>query len=343
MDIDRDKLFDEMNILQSKFKELNSYREPLSRLISQYINNDARHVYEEFNNDICNESHDEDNLIYKPTTENHEREMEFRADQFWAFLLAKSKPMCIEMHKIISYVYSIPCSDAFVEGVFSHMKSAWTVRWNSSFKMLERLLSLCSLADEIFAKRDYKGLTSTQEGKLRSLIFTYDDWELLSALRDCLEPFDKATTALSGDYPTQSMSYFIIQSLHENFQHSFNPTYYHAVINNSLYFQSKYYLDEFLPSAQKIGMNIATFLDPVFHGDLIAYKEDYEMAKRVVMDSMQQTDPLAPDATAVLSYDESRNSPSTANTAPIMLFKSNFMNITGKTASAPTINSTPNC
>ncbi|CAF1388035.1 unnamed protein product, partial [Rotaria magnacalcarata] len=52
LDIDRDKLFDEMNILQSKFKELNSYREPLSRQISQYINNDARHVYEEFNNDI---------------------------------------------------------------------------------------------------------------------------------------------------------------------------------------------------------------------------------------------------------------------------------------------------
>ncbi|CAF1358468.1 unnamed protein product [Rotaria magnacalcarata] len=113
-------------------------------------------------------------------------------------------------------------------------------------------LIIRSLVDEIFAKRDYKGLTSTQEGKLRSLIFTYDDWEWLSALRDCLEPFDKATTALSGDYSTQSMSYFVIQSLLENFQHSFNPTYYHDVINKSLYFQSKYYLDEFLPSAQKI-------------------------------------------------------------------------------------------
>ncbi|CAF1116238.1 unnamed protein product [Rotaria magnacalcarata] len=130
MDIDCDKLFDEMNILQSKFKESNSYREPLSRQISQYINNDARHVYEEFNNDICNESHDEDNLIHKPTTENHEREMEFRSDQFWAFLLAKSKPMCIEMYKIISYVYSIPCSNAFAEGVFSQRKSAWTASRN---------------------------------------------------------------------------------------------------------------------------------------------------------------------------------------------------------------------
>ncbi|CAF3566497.1 unnamed protein product [Rotaria socialis] len=83
------------------------------------------HVYEEFNNDICNEFHDEDNLIHKPTTENHEREVEFRSNQFWAFLLVKSKSMCIEMYKIISYVYSIPCSNAFVEGVLSQRKSAW--------------------------------------------------------------------------------------------------------------------------------------------------------------------------------------------------------------------------
>ncbi|CAM4857327.1 unnamed protein product [Rotaria socialis] len=40
------------------------------------------HVYEEFNNDICNESHDEDNLIHKPTAENHEREVKFQPDQF---------------------------------------------------------------------------------------------------------------------------------------------------------------------------------------------------------------------------------------------------------------------
>ncbi|CAF4227796.1 unnamed protein product [Rotaria socialis] len=88
------------------------------------------HVYEVFNNDICNESHDENNLIYKATTKNHEREVEFRSDQFWAFLLVKSKPMCIEMYKIISYVYSIPCSNAFVEGGFNQRKSAWTASRN---------------------------------------------------------------------------------------------------------------------------------------------------------------------------------------------------------------------
>ncbi|CAF3165490.1 unnamed protein product [Rotaria socialis] len=88
------------------------------------------HVYEEFNNDICNESHDDDSLIHKPTTENHEREVEFQPDPFWAFRLVKSKPICIEMYKIISYVYAIPCSNAFVEGVFSQRKSAWAASRN---------------------------------------------------------------------------------------------------------------------------------------------------------------------------------------------------------------------
>ena len=32
-----------------------------------------------------------------------------------------------ERYKIISYVSSNPCSNAFVEGVFSPLKSAWTV------------------------------------------------------------------------------------------------------------------------------------------------------------------------------------------------------------------------
>ena len=33
--------------------------------------------------------------------------------------------------------------------------------------MLDRLLNLRSSVDEIFAKRDYKGLISAQEGKLQ--------------------------------------------------------------------------------------------------------------------------------------------------------------------------------
>lgn len=80
---------------------------------------------------------------------------------------------------------------------------------------------------------------------------------------------------------------------------------------------------------------VAAFLDPVFHGDLLSYKEDYDIAKRVVIEAMEQVDLLTSDGSTMFSSNESRNSSTTANTAPIMFFKSNFMNMTGKKASAP--------
>ena len=95
--------------------------------------------------------------------------------------------------------------------------------------MIDRLLNLHDLVDDIFSKRDFTGITSSQERKMRSLAFTYDDWELLNALHDCLEPFDKVTTILSGDYPTQSMAYFAVQTIRENVQEKHHPSSYHAI------------------------------------------------------------------------------------------------------------------
>lgn len=125
--------------------------------------------------------------------------------------------------------------------------------------MIDRLLDLRGLVDEMFSKRDFTRLTSAQERKMRSLAFTYDDWDLLKALHDCLEPFDKVTTILSGDYPTQSMAYYALQTLRESVQQTHNPTSYHTVINKSLDYQSQYYLDGFLPDVQLLGMKVRSF------------------------------------------------------------------------------------
>ncbi|CAF3300814.1 unnamed protein product [Rotaria sp. Silwood2] len=131
LEVDHDKLFDELNILQSTFKEVDSYREPLSDQIRKYIGDDAHNFSGDIINDQNNESQDEEDLFHKPTIEIHEKENQIRSDQLWAYLLTESTTLCSEMTKVLAYVYSIPCSNAFAEGVFSHMKHAWTPSRNS--------------------------------------------------------------------------------------------------------------------------------------------------------------------------------------------------------------------
>ncbi|CAF2995559.1 unnamed protein product [Rotaria sp. Silwood2] len=84
--------------------------------------------------------------------------------------------------------------------------------------MIDRLMKRRGMVDAMFTKRDWKGLTVAQEMKIRSLAFNYDDWEMLDALRVSLDPFDRVTTILSGDYPTQSLSYYALQTLEESVQ-----------------------------------------------------------------------------------------------------------------------------
>ncbi|CAF3240390.1 unnamed protein product, partial [Rotaria sp. Silwood2] len=117
--------------------------------------------------------------------------------------------------------------------------------------MLRRFINLRDLVEEILYKREINGLTSAQKVKIRSLVINHDDWDLLIALCDSLEPFEKVTTMLSGQYPTQSMSYFALEVLKADVQKSSYPSYYHKLANESLWLECQYYLIEFLPDIQK--------------------------------------------------------------------------------------------
>ena len=126
-----------MNILRSTFKEIISYRGPLILQIDKYVGDDVH----SFNEDPMNEQYDRNDLFHDSTTANDDQENQIRSDQLWAYLLSKSTTPCSEMTKVLAYVYSIPCSNAFAEGVFSHMKHAWTPSRN--------LLSTDTIAAEL--------------------------------------------------------------------------------------------------------------------------------------------------------------------------------------------------
>ncbi|CAF3261149.1 unnamed protein product [Rotaria sp. Silwood2] len=99
LELDYDKLFEQMIDLQSTFKE-----------------------------DEAADNEDEQFLHKTSTTQHHQK---IRPDQVWAYLIAKTITNCDEITKLVSYVYSISCSNAFAEGVFSHMKPSWTASRNS--------------------------------------------------------------------------------------------------------------------------------------------------------------------------------------------------------------------
>ena len=48
-----------------------------------------------------------------------------RCDQLWAFLLSVNGNSTPNMKMLLCYLFSIPCSNAYVESIFSHMKHSW--------------------------------------------------------------------------------------------------------------------------------------------------------------------------------------------------------------------------
>ncbi len=87
-----------MNILQTTFKEVNSYRESLSHQIEKYIG-DVHDFNGDLMNDQYNESKDEEDLFHKSTIETHKKENQIRSDQLWVYLLSKSTTLCSEIKK----------------------------------------------------------------------------------------------------------------------------------------------------------------------------------------------------------------------------------------------------
>jgi hypothetical protein len=45
-----------------------------------------------------------------------------RSDQLWAYLLNINPIPTPNFNKMICYIFSIPCSNSYVESIFSHMK-----------------------------------------------------------------------------------------------------------------------------------------------------------------------------------------------------------------------------
>lgn len=89
------------------------------------------------------------------------------------------------------------------------------IRWNSSYRMLNRFLSHKDIIKIIVSSPSkIDGITKEQMAKSKTFVFTHDEWDLVYHLHQILEPFVIATKVLSGRrYPTIGLSMLACRNL----------------------------------------------------------------------------------------------------------------------------------
>lgn len=170
------------------------------------------------------------------------------------------------------FVHTLAVDQSIKAELISDMR----VRWNSSYKMLQRVLLYQVVLDKLYEQLDsLLGITDQQRRKLVNSKINGNEWNLIQALRRVLERFDEATKVLSGqNYPTLSLSYAIVNSL----SHYLNNRSDDAIENKI----KELLLNSFDKYTNRDGkemafIRVSALLDPLVH-DLMK-PEDKRMAE----------------------------------------------------------------
>ena len=136
---------------------------------------------------------------------------------------------------------------------FNDLVHDFCVRWNSTYLMLVRLLSLQQIVNNMtYSPQSSVGLTSKQVKKLRSLTISHVEWELVQALVNVLAPFYLATKCVSGRrYTTLSLSYWITENLSTYLTTKLMDSSFESSLKDLLLDQFNYYFRTKITTEQK--------------------------------------------------------------------------------------------
>ncbi|CAF1323796.1 unnamed protein product [Rotaria sordida] len=98
----------------------------LSDRIKSYISSKKDYVPISTVNDNSDSLYDNNDEEVELVHKNQKKDEYVRSDHLWSYLLNINPNSTPNMKKIICYIFSIPCTNAYVETIFSHMKHAWS-------------------------------------------------------------------------------------------------------------------------------------------------------------------------------------------------------------------------
>ncbi|CAF4062092.1 unnamed protein product, partial [Rotaria sordida] len=127
------------------------------------------------------------------------------------------------------------------------------IRWNTTYVMLSRFIAISSIITDVTLSPSIEiGLKKGQYEKLRKLSFTRFDWLCLTALKNVLFPFYRATKLLSGSkYPTLSIGYSVLVALKNFLTTAESDEALENAFNKLLLIQFNYYFEEETSLKQK--------------------------------------------------------------------------------------------
>ncbi|CAF1637407.1 unnamed protein product [Didymodactylos carnosus] len=127
-----DKLYDELCNIQSTYIELKKKSVSVHEQIQSFLGKDKQKI----KNDMNQQEIDDDEM----TTEEEEiaEPKRIYPDQLWIYLFYVHENQTPNLTQLVSFCFSIPISNGYCEGVFNHLKHAWT---NTRHKMSPELIS----------------------------------------------------------------------------------------------------------------------------------------------------------------------------------------------------------
>ena len=87
-------------------------------------------------------------------------------------------------------------------------------RWNSTYCMINSFVELREVIEKLFTCKHQLQINPKQSKKLSDLELTSDEWIILTTLHSILQPFFRATTAMSGSqYPSIGVAFYLLTRL----------------------------------------------------------------------------------------------------------------------------------